>query len=173
MAHAGEGVARGVRRSDPARLHARGAQSAALRIEGAGRLACRERHRHPRHHQRRGQSKRGGHCGPSASDRPSSSRSSRPGPAAISTPCSTPSCSSGAGRNEQIRPRRYLHPGRLGQTPHERLVGFARVPTLNAPHRRVRFQRRRIDADRLPPHPGFVGSNFRTLCRAIEIPARV
>ena len=34
----------------------------------------------------------------------------------------------------------------------ERFVGFARVPPLNAPHRRVRFQRRRIDADRLPPH---------------------
>ena len=52
----------------------------------------------------------------------------------------------------QIRPRRCLHPGRLRQTPHERLVGFARVPPLDAPHRRVRFQRRRIDADRLPPH---------------------
>ena len=37
-------------------------------------------------------------CGPSASDRPSSSRSLRPGPAETSTPCSTSSCSSGTGR---------------------------------------------------------------------------
>ena len=43
------------------------------------------------------------------------------------------------------------------QTPHERLVGFARVPPLDAPHRRVRFQRRRIDADRLAPHQPRVG----------------
>ena len=57
----------------------------------------------------------------------------------------------------QIRPRRCLHPGRLRQTPHERLVGFARVPPLDAPHRRVRFQRRRIDADRLAPHQPRVG----------------
>ena len=52
----------------------------------------------------------------------------------------------------QIRPRRRLHPGRCRQPPNERLVGFPRVPTLDAPHRRVRFQRRRIDADRLPLH---------------------
>ena len=30
------------------------------------------------------------------------------------------------------------------------LVRFPRVPPLDASHRRVRFQRRRIDADRLP-----------------------
>ncbi len=50
----------------------------------------------------------------------------------------------------QLRPRRRLHTRRFRQPPNERLVGFARVPTLDAPHRRVRFQRRRIDADRLP-----------------------
>ena len=45
-----------------------------------------------------------GQDGPSASDRPSSSRSSRPGPAATSTPCSTSSCSSGTGRTEPDPP---------------------------------------------------------------------
>ena len=51
----------------------------------------------------------------------------------------------------QVRPRRRLHPGRFRQPPYERLVGFSRVPPLDAPHRRVRFQRRRINADRLSP----------------------
>ena len=50
----------------------------------------------------------------------------------------------------QLRPRRRLHTRRFRQPTNERLVGFARVPTLDAPHRRVRFQRRRINADRLP-----------------------
>ena len=52
----------------------------------------------------------------------------------------------------QLGTRRRLHPRRVRQTPNERFVGFARVPTLDAPHRRVRFQRRRIDPDRLPTH---------------------
>ena len=63
----------------------------------------------------------------------------------------------------QIRPRRGLHTGRFRQPPNERFVGFSRVPPLDAPHRRVHFQRRRIDdtgqrvvpqaePDRLPPN---------------------
>ena len=52
----------------------------------------------------------------------------------------------------QLRPRRRLHTRCFRQPTNESLVGFSRVPPLDAPHRRVRFQRRRIDADRLPRH---------------------
>ena len=52
----------------------------------------------------------------------------------------------------QLRPRRRLNTRRLRQPPNERLVGFSRVPPLDTPHRRVRFQRRRVNADRLPPN---------------------
>ena len=52
----------------------------------------------------------------------------------------------------RLGPRRGLHTGRFRQPPNERFVGFSRVPPLDAPHRRVRFQRRRIDGDRLPPN---------------------
>ena len=55
-------------------------------------------------------------CGPSASDRPSSSRPSRPGPAAISTPCSTFSCSSETGRNEPDPPASVSPPRTLPPT---------------------------------------------------------
>ena len=52
----------------------------------------------------------------------------------------------------QLRPRQRLNTRRLRQPPNERLVGFSRVPPLDTPHRRVRFQRRRVNADRLPPN---------------------
>ena len=52
----------------------------------------------------------------------------------------------------QLRSRRRLNPRCLRQLTHERLVRFPGIPPLDAPHRRVRFQRRRIDADRLPLH---------------------
>ena len=52
----------------------------------------------------------------------------------------------------QLRSRRRLNPRCLRQPPHERLVRFPGVPPFDAPHRRVRFQRRRIDADRLSLH---------------------
>ena len=55
-------------------------------------------------------------CRPGASDRPSSSRPSRPGPAAISTPCSTSSCSSGTGRNEPKPPASVSPPPTLPPT---------------------------------------------------------
>ena len=52
----------------------------------------------------------------------------------------------------QLRARRRLNPRCRRQPAHERLVRFFRVPPLDAPHRRIRFQRRCIDADRLPLH---------------------
>ena len=48
----------------------------------------------------------------------------------------------GAGRRRQA--------GGLGQPRQQRVVAFARIPAHDAPHRRVGFQRRRIDPDRVP-----------------------
>ena len=47
--------------------------------------------------------------------------------------------------------------GRRRQAAQERLVAFARVPADDAPQRRVRFQRRNVDADRLPLEHAGVG----------------
>ncbi len=52
----------------------------------------------------------------------------------------------------QLRPRRRRNARCLRQPPHERVVRVPRIPTLDAPHRRVRFQRRRVHPDRLPLH---------------------
>ena len=53
-----------------------------------------------------------------------------------------------------IQPRQRLPRGRanarrLRQTLQELLVGLSGIPTHDAPHRRVRFQRRRVDRNRL------------------------
>ena len=55
-------------------------------------------------------------------------------------------------KTRQLRPRRRRNARCLRQPTHERLVRFPRIPPLDAPHRRVRFQRCRIHADRLPLH---------------------
>ena len=65
--------------------------------------------------------------------------------------------------------RRLRLRGLIERIPHsrqaaqERLVAFARVPVDDAPQRRVRFQRPRVDADRLPLEQAGVR---QTLCSA-------
>ena len=51
----------------------------------------------------------------------------------------------------QVLRRRCLNAGSLRQAGQERRVVFTRVTSNDTPHRRVGFQHRRIDAQRLPP----------------------
>ena len=53
-------------------------------------------------------------------------------------------------KTRQLLRRRRFDAGRLRQSRQERPVVLSRVPPHDRPHRRVRFQRRRVDAQRLP-----------------------
>ena len=55
----------------------------------------------------------------------------------------------------QLGARRGREAGRLGQPGQKCVVALARIPPHNAPHRRIGFQRRGIDANRAPPPPAW------------------
>ena len=57
----------------------------------------------------------------------------------------------------QLGAGRRRNAGRRRQSAQKRVVAFARIPAHDAPQRRVRLQRRRIDADRLPLEQAGVG----------------
>ena len=61
----------------------------------------------------------------------------------------------------QIRPRRRGNAGCGCQSPQKRLVALPRVPADDTPQRRVRFQRRRIDADRRAADEARVGQSLQ------------
>ena len=89
-------------------------------------------------------------CDPSAFARASSVSPSRPGRAGASIPrCS--SASFAAFQRPQLRLRRGVDPRLLRQPPQKLQVVLAAHPSHDAPHRRVRLQGRRVDAQRLPP----------------------
>ena len=52
----------------------------------------------------------------------------------------------------QLGPRGRRDARRVGEPSQPRLVRLARVPTHDAPHRRVGFERRRVDPNRVPLH---------------------
>ena len=57
----------------------------------------------------------------------------------------------------QFGARRRGDAGRRGQSVQKRLVALARVPADDAPQRRIRFQRRRVDARRTGPRQPCAG----------------
>ena len=57
----------------------------------------------------------------------------------------------------QLGARRRRDAGRRRQSAKKRVIAFGRVPANDAPQHRVRFQRRRVDADRLPLEQAGVG----------------
>ena len=61
----------------------------------------------------------------------------------------------------QLGARRRREAGRLGQPGQKRVVALARIPPHNAPHRRIGFQRRGIDANRAPHHQRGVGQSLQ------------
>ena len=61
----------------------------------------------------------------------------------------------------QLGARRRREAGRLGQPGQKCVVALARVPSHDAPHRRIGFQRRGIDPHRAPHHQRGVGQSLQ------------
>ena len=61
----------------------------------------------------------------------------------------------------QLGARRRREAGRLGQPGQKCVVALARIPPHDAPHRRIGFQRRGIDAHRAPHHQRGVGQSLQ------------